>query len=208
MSPAVIGAGWGRTGTTSLKNALEILGFGPCHHMHEVLDHREQVAFFQAAVDGDEVDWDMLFATYNSAVDWPVSAFWRELAEHYPDARFVLSLRDEESWWQSFSRTILVQLMAPKNEADDPAFFELSQMVDKLVIERVFQCAPDDKDAVLARYRAHIDEVRESLPTERLLIVGLGDGWGPLCRFLQCPVPAEPYPLLNTSSDYAKEKLE
>ena len=93
-------------------------------------------------------------------------------------------------------------------EFDDPEFVALSEMVDKLIIERVFKCAPDDKDAVLARFRAHIDDVQQSLPAERLLIIEAGDGWEPLCTFLACPVPDEPYPLLNTTRDYAKEKLE
>jgi len=208
MSPTVIGAGWGRTGTTSLKNALEILGFGPCHHMHEVLANREQLPFFQAAVDGDAVDWEELFSAYRSAVDWPVSAFWRELSEHYPDAKFILSVRDEESWWSSFCRTIQVQLLAPKDASTDPSMFELSRMVDTLVIERVFGCAPDDKPAVLAAYRSHIAEVQATLPPERLLTFQLGDGWEPLCHFLECPVPQESYPLLNTTKDYSREKLE
>ncbi len=208
MSPTVIGAGWGRTGTKSLQQALEILGFGPCHHMHEVLAHFEQVSFFQAAVDGETVDWSTLFSRYRSAVDWPVSYFWRELTGIYPDVKVILSLRDEESWWRSFSETILIQILAPKNGSMDPEFVALGNMIDNLLVDHVFACAPDDKEAVLARFRAHIDEVQQSLPPERLLTVDPGNGWDPLCRFLDCPVPDEPYPFLNTSRDYARKFLQ
>lgn len=206
MGPAVIGAGWGRTSTNSLKVALEKLGFGPCHHMHEVIANPEQVSFFKAAVDGDQVDWGKLFAVYRSAVDWPVAYFWRELSELYPEAKVILSVRDEEAWWRSFSRTILKQMRVPKEQFSDPQFVDLSKMVDKLLIERVFQCAPDNKEQVLTRFRAHIDEVRKTLPAERLLIHQAADGWGPLCRFLDCPLPDESYPFLNTSSDFGASK--
>jgi hypothetical protein len=209
LSLEVIGAGWGRTATTSLKSALEILGFAPCHHMHDVLANQdEQVPFFQAAVDGKEMDWDALFGRYKAAVDWPASHYWRELAEYYPDAKLILSVRDEESWWNSFCRTILVPMQVPLETIQDPQRLALSKMVNTLIADHVFKCAPDDKDAVLARYRAHIEDVKKSLPADRLLILDLEheSGWEPVCEFLDHAIPTEPYPFLNTSHDFEQEK--
>lgn len=209
MSLAVIGAGWGRTATTSLKSALETLGFAPCHHMHDVLARQaEQVPFFQAAVDGEDMEWDELFANYKAAVDWPASHYWRELAEYYPDAKVILSVRDEESWWRSFSRTILIPMQVPLEDIEDPQRLALSRMVNTLVADRVFKCPPDDKDAVLARYRAHIEDVQQSLPPSRLLTLEPGTEWEPLCEFLDCEVPDQAYPFLNTSKDFEEEKEE
>src|SRR5271165_5153635 len=106
MSLAVIGSGFGRTGTLSLKNALETLGFGPCHHMEEVFGHPEQVTHWQAVAAGGTVSWDTVFAGYRSQVDWPGAHVWRQLAEAYPEAKVIHSIRPEEAWWKSFSATI------------------------------------------------------------------------------------------------------
>lgn len=211
MGLAVIGAGWGRTATTSLRSALEILGFAPCHHMHDVLENQDQqVPFFQAAVDHEQVEWDDLFSAYKAAVDWPASHYWHELSEYYPESKVILSVRDEEAWWNSFSRTILVPMQVPLEEIDDPKRLSLSIMINTLIADRVFECAPDDKDAVLARYRAHIRNVQESLPAERLLTLKIEEdsGWKPLCQFLDYPIPDQPYPFLNTSKDFEEEKEE
>jgi Sulfotransferase domain len=93
MALRVIGAGFGRTGTHSLKLALEQLGFAPCHHMYEVRAHPEQLAFWQAAARGELPDWDEVFAGFAAQVDWPGARFWRELAEHFPHAKVILSVR-------------------------------------------------------------------------------------------------------------------
>ena len=93
MTLAVIGAGFGRTGTMSLKVALERLSFGPCYHMIEEMEHPEHDALWQAASDDKPVDWERLFAGYRAAVDWPVAAFWPELASHYPEAKTHLAER-------------------------------------------------------------------------------------------------------------------
>ena len=119
MGLSVIGAGFGRTGTLSLKGALEQLGFGPCHHMAEVFDHPEQIPLWQQAAAGAAVNWDKLLAGYRSTVDWPSAYFWRELAETYPEAKVLLSTRDVDAWYASFSNTIL-KLIAAKDEISLP----------------------------------------------------------------------------------------
>jgi hypothetical protein len=106
MSLTVIGSGFGRTGTASLKCALEILGFGPCHHMEEVMENPEQVAHWQALVAGKPVHWGDVFKGYRAQVDWPGAHVWRELAAVYPDAKIIHSVRPEDAWWKSFSATI------------------------------------------------------------------------------------------------------
>ena len=106
MTLSVIGSGFGRTGTMSLKNALEQLGFGPCHHMEEVFEHPEQVQHWQVVAAGDTVDWNTVFEGYHSQIDWPGAHVWRDLAKTFPNAKVVHSVRPEESWWNSFSKTI------------------------------------------------------------------------------------------------------
>jgi hypothetical protein len=106
MGLKVIGSGFGRTGTMSLKRALEQLAFGPCHHMEEILAHPEQVPHWQAVVAGQAVNWDEVFAGYRSQVDWPGAHVWQELAAAYPQAKVIHTVRPEEQWWKSFSQTI------------------------------------------------------------------------------------------------------
>ena len=112
MALSVIGAGFGRTGTESMKLALEALGMGPCHHMKEVLPNSDQIALWRALVGGGVADWDKAFAGYNSSVDWPGAYYWRELSAYYPKAKIVLTLRSAESWYASMEKTILKVLKA------------------------------------------------------------------------------------------------
>ena len=107
MALSVIGAGFGRTGTESMKLALEALGLGPCHHMKEGLPNPEQISLWRAVARGEPADWDQIFEGYRSAVDWPAAHYWRELAAHYPDAKVVLTVRSPESWYASMENTIL-----------------------------------------------------------------------------------------------------
>ena len=131
MALSVIGAGFGRTGTESMKLALETLGMGPCHHMKEVLANPEQVALWRSAAQGDLPDWEDAFAGYSSAVDWPAAYFWRELSEYYPDAKILLTVRSADSWYASMANTILKTLKA----STDRASIGL-----KLIGEGVFVC--------------------------------------------------------------------
>ncbi|WP_263489056.1 sulfotransferase family protein [Mesorhizobium sp. ES1-3] len=102
MSIKVIGTGFGRTGTDSMREALAILGFGPCHHMHEVIGNEEQKRMWRALAQGAAPDWNQLLSGYVSCLDWPSAYYWRELIEFYPDARVILTYRSAESWWGEF----------------------------------------------------------------------------------------------------------
>lgn len=203
MSLEIIGPGFGRTGTASLKIALERLGFGPCHHMHEVFANPPQVAHWQALAERRPVDWDAVFAGYRSQVDWPGAHVWRELAAHFPQARVILSVRPEESWWRSFSGTIGTLLSQLDSLPDMPPHVRAMLSVGKaLVEEQTFGCASTDKQGVLAAYRRRTEEVRAAIPPARLLVYDVAEGWEPLCRFLGVPVPQEPFPRTNSTEEF------
>jgi len=198
---AVIGAGFGRTGTLSLKAALEQLGFGPCHHMAEIFADPEQLTLWQAAARGDQVDWDEVLDGYRATVDWPSAYFWRELAAAYPTAKVVLSTRDPDSWYASFENTILRVVNAVDRIAD-PHIRATTEMGGRLVGEGVFGGRADDPEHAKAVYRAHHDEVREAIGAERLLTFDVRDGWQPLCEFLEVPAPQTPFPNLNDAEQF------
>ena len=199
MGIKVFSAGFGRTGTLSLKLALEELGFGPCHHMKEVIENGPvQVPLWHAAADGHP-DFVALYKGYNSAVDWPTAAFWRELAAGNPDAKVILSTRSAESWYSSFSETILASLLARENWPP-PAVPWLS-MVVKVVIDRSLG-GRTDKEGVIATFHAHEAAVKAEIPASRLLVHTAKDGWEPLCAFLGVPVPATPYPRTNSKEEF------
>src|SRR5690606_21852220 len=136
MSLSVIGAGFGRTGTLSLKLALEQLGFAPCHHMTEVFANPDQAATWLAAARGEAVDWDSLLEGYKASVDWPSCHFWRELAAHYPDAKVILSTRDPRRWYESISNTIFPAMKAAAS--DEEPVRSVMAMASYLVAEKTF----------------------------------------------------------------------
>ena len=193
MTLAVFGAGFGRTGTESMKRALEALGLGPCHHMTEVLNDPRQQEQWRDVAGGAAPDWDAIFHGYGAAVDWPSAYFWRELSAHYPDAKVLLTVRDAEGWYESFANTILKVLQ--KGGSPD-------SVGEKLIGEGVFGGRAHDRDHAIAVYEKSIADVRASLPPERLLTFHVGDGWEPLCRFLDRPVPDMPFPRCNTTADF------
>lgn len=193
MTLAVIGAGFGRTGTESMKLALEQLGLGPCHHMKEVIASPEQLRLWRGAARGDVPDWETAFAGFNSSVDWPSSFFWRELSEAYPGAKIVLTLRTSDSWYKSMSNTIFKVLDA----TTDPDSIGLT-----LIANRVFGGRYHDRDHAIAVYEKNNAEVQAAFSEDRLLTYRLGDGWEPLCRFLGKPVPDSPFPRSNSTAEF------
>jgi hypothetical protein len=193
MALKVFGAGFGRTGTASMKQALEILGLGPCHHMWEVMSNPAQLALWRAAARGALPDWDEAFAGYRSAVDWPSAYFWREVSAHYPEAKVLLTVRSAESWYESMDRTILPVLRTSTNP---------DSIGVRLVGGRVFGGRLDDRAHAIAVYEKNIADVQAAFPPERLLTYRLGDGWQPLCRFLGMPVPDMSYPQSNSTEQF------
>jgi hypothetical protein len=202
MSLAIIGSGFGRTGTASLKRALEILGFGPCHHMEEVMPHPEQVAYWQAAFAGEPIDWDELFSGYRSQVDWPGAHVWRQLAAAYPEAKVIHSIRPEEAWWTSFSATIGKLLSIYKDLPVPPHAAAMMKAMETAIVEQTFGCPLTDRAGVLAAYRRRTEEVRATIPRERLLVFDVSQGWESLCAFLGVPVPSEAFPRTNSTQEF------
>jgi Sulfotransferase domain len=200
MTLRVVGAGLGRTGTMSLKLALEKLLGGPCYHMLEVLSHPEHVPEWHRAARGEMPDWSTLLAGYRAAVDWPASAFWPELAAAYPDAVVLLSVRDPDAWWESASQTIFKGI-AHAEERGVPEMAERLAMVRDLFAQR-FVWPPDQEALAKAAFERHNARVRASVPRERLLEWQASDGWGPICQALGVAVPDEPFPRSNTREDW------
>jgi hypothetical protein len=199
----VIGAGLGRTGTLTLKTALEQLGFGPCHHMVEVFAHPEQAEFWRRAAEGEAVDWEEVFSAYNASVDWPSCHFWRQLAARYPDAKVVLSLRDPERWWESMDATILKVTQAM---FADPARRAAMRFIELILVDQTF--AGDlSRDNVIAAFERHNAVVRAAIPPERLLVFEAAQGWTPLCAFLGVPVPETPFPKVNSREEFMSQAV-
>lgn len=194
MALRIVGSGLGRTGSFSLKLALEQLGFGPCHHMVEVFGHPESMPLWIAAGEG-RPDWDAIFEGYVSAVDYPTAAYWRELAAHYPDAKVIHTERDPDSWFDSTQATIF----APGSFADNPPphikpFFEsfIGSMAGHI----------HDRAFMTEHFRRNSEAVWASIAPERLFVMQVGEGWDRLCAFLGVPVPDAPYPRENTRDQF------
>jgi len=204
----IIGAGYGRTGTVSLQQAFEQLGY-PCYHMQEVMKayDRGHVEQWDAAMRDVEIDWHELFTGYEATVDFPACVFYRELMEAFPDALVVLSVRDAEKWWLSYSKLLgLVSMATWFNFV--PMFRKFSAMNTRLM-ERVFGGSLQtlNKDDYVAQYLRHIDDVKATVPAERLLVYSVTEGWEPLCEFLGQPVPEQPFPHANAGISELRSKI-
>ncbi|WP_181786129.1 sulfotransferase family protein [Streptomyces phytophilus] len=204
----VIGAGVGRTGTLSLKTALERLGFGPCHHMLGLFEDPGQIPMWQAASRGEAVDWRQVFAEYRSTVDWPGARFWREISGAFPEAKVVLTVRDPESWYASAASSIHAAAVAPPPEDADEGFLRLREMSLEVVWDGVFDGRFTDKEHALKVVAEHDAAVREGVDAGRLLVFRVSEGWEPLCEFLGVPVPDEAFPRSNERGRFMDEVRE
>jgi Sulfotransferase domain len=212
----VIGVGFGRTGTASLKVALERLGTGPCHHMLDVMQDHALTRAWLATAESQHPDWSALFAGYSSTVDWPAAAFWRELLEAYPRAKAILTVRDPQRWYDSMEKTILrawrqrreragnapVPGTGAAGRATDMADF--GKLTEAVVSRRVFGGKGEDRDHAIATFQRHTAEVRATVAPDRLLVYEVTQGWAPLCAFLDVPEPDEPFPWENDSATFVQ----
>jgi hypothetical protein len=214
MGIRVIGAGLGRTGTLSLKVALEELGLIKTYHMMELIQDPARVVHWEAAGRGEPVDWDALFEGYQATVDYPGCQYYRQLMEHYPDAKVILTVRDPRKWYESASETIFqaARMHGPGAKPDPdapgaPAFpfpgdpqllMRVFGMIQRDIFGGHFQGKIDDPEHCMAVFNRHNEEVRATVPPEKLLVYEVKEGWEPLCRFLGVPVPeGKPFPHLN-----------
>jgi len=209
----VIGAGFGRTGTWSLKAALEKLGFDPCYHMTEVFAHPEHADFWGSAWRGEPADWEGVLGGYEATVDWPACTFYEELMERYPEAKVLLSVRDPEPWYESTRSTIYELSLLLDRSPIARLIFGLisllvfggfaggrSSIVNDMIWQGTFDGRFEDEAYAIEVFKRHNDEVKRRVPSERLLIYEVKEGWGPLCEFLGVPEPEEPFPRLNDAA--------
>jgi hypothetical protein len=192
----IVGAGLGRTGTMSLKLALDQLGQGPCYHMAEVFKDPAAPDRWGRAFDGEPVDWEAMFDGYRASVDWPGAAFWRELADLYPDAKVILSVRDPERWFASTQATIFRPELHERHK--DSAF---GVMLNKMVLKEL-DGRVNDRDHLIAAYNAHNAAVRAAIAPGRLLEFEASQGWGQLCAFLGVAEPDTPFPQSNSTEEF------
>jgi Sulfotransferase domain len=212
----VIGAGLPRTGTLSQKVALEMLGFGPCYHMVNVLTNLPLAEQWEQALD-DEVNWDEVFGEHESTVDWPGSFFYRELADAYPDAKVVLSVRDPEAWERSMLDTIwglfhghsVMAHVSKAREFVDPEWRDYMQLMQRMwAAQGVFSGAelrPGQLAEAISRYQ---EQVQRNIPGDRLLVWNVQEGWEPLCCFLGVDVPQAEFPRLNDSKMFVDRIID
>jgi len=202
MTLKVIGAGFGRTGTSSVRQALGELGYN-CYHMSEVLfggnDKKGDVDFWQdawAAEDRSQIKWEELFADYAATIDFPGSAFWKELSVAYPDSKLILTHHPKgpEGWYESTIGTIYGGM----GEAGSTPFGrKVNDLMNTIIWRGVLKGTMDDREAAIARYKEHSEEVQDTIPADRLLVFSADQGWGPLCEFLGAPTRDEAFPRTN-----------
>ncbi len=206
----VIGAGFGRTGTASLKVALEELGFGPCYHMSEVYANPDHIELWEAAMRGEYMDWDRLFHDYQATVDWPGAAFYEELLERYPAAKVILTVRAPQRWYESTRSTIY----NIQNVASSPIFSLAAMFVPRLrdlrraalmaadlVWNQTFEGRFEDREHAIEVFERWNATVEKRVSAERLLVYEVKEGWGPLCEFLGVEAPDESFPRLNAAAE-------
>jgi hypothetical protein len=217
MAIKVIGAGFGRTGTLSLKLALEQLGFSKCYHMEELLANPHHVQYWEGANQGKAVDWNSLFAGYQATVDFPGYRHYKALMDYYPNAKVLLSVRDPEKWYESTHNTIYQAAPGLGQKILMGLKLPFSPRLQKLV--RVFKMASgvwkndfagrfEDKAFALEAFHRHNEEVKRIVPANRLLVYEVKQGWEPLCEFLKVPVPAVAFPRVNERADFKRKTRE
>lgn len=196
MPLKVIGAGLGRTGTLSLKVALEQLGIGRCYHMTECFPDPAAPPLWVEAAHG-RADWNAIFEGFSATVDYPACTFWRELSAFYPQAKVILTVRDADKWFDSTQATIF---SAPLREQ-----LRGSPLADFFgtTVFRDFGDRIDDREFMVDYFKRRNAEVESALSGERLLVYDVAQGWEPLCRFLDVPVPDAPFPRVNVREDLA-----
>jgi len=205
MALEIIGAGFGRTGTNSLKIALEHLGFGPCHHMFEVRDNPHRLPDWQALARGERRDWSEVFSGYRSQVDWPGARYWRELAAHFPKAKVILSVRDPDDWFDSVQRTI-VPFLSARGEHSSEHVNAIAEMGQELIARQVFDEKMDNREHATRVFREHVAKVKSEVSPERLLVFDPREGWEPLCEFLGAELPGIPFPSTNSSKQFDEKE--
>ncbi len=216
MGIQVIGAGLARTGTMSLKMALETLGYHQCFHIVELLKNPQRLKFLDPKLASGSSDWDAVFQGYQAAVDYPACLYYETLLKQNPTAKVILTLRDPEQWYQSVLNTVyrgkpkgvgdVVRLIKGLLTSSDmrrlaPVFM----YNDKLIWRGQFQSKFEDKAWAIQVYNDHIEQVKQRVPANQLLIFEVKQGWEPLCYFLDKPIPDTPFPRANSQAEFNRK---
>lgn len=198
----MLGTGFGRTGTLSLKHALDRLGLGPTYHMQEAIKRPSHLRAWRDHGRGHAVDWDRLLDGFRSTVDYPACLIWRDLLALHPEARVVHTVRDPERWWTSARDTIyLGRTMFPGwARAVLPPASHYLEVTDRLIWDGSFSGRFLDRDHAIEVFERHTAEVVAGVPADRLLVFEVAQGWEPLCSFLGVDVPDVPFPRVNDSA--------
>lgn len=202
----IIGSGFGRTGTMSLKEALEILGFGPCYHMETVIKRPSNINTWHQISQGTPTDWQAVFQGYNATVDFPGSLFYKELLVAFPDAKVIHSVRDPLRWYNSTMTTIFQTNAAFPTWLRDifPPLGRFMEMQNILIWQNLFENRFADKERALEIFAEFTADVERSVPADQLLVFEVKQGWEPLCDFLAVPIPDVPFPHVNDRSKFMR----
>jgi Sulfotransferase domain len=210
----LVGVGFGRTGTMSLKGAIEELGF-PCFHMIDLImgENKERdLPYWVKIANREPVDWDEVFEPWEATVDWPACSRWEELIVAFPDAPVLLNIRDFDGFYRSCQNTILAVKQAamagelPEDANRDGPSPELWGAIEKLIWQGDFQGRFEDKEWVRQMYYDRIETIKDAVPAERLIVWELGkDGWEPICEALGVDVPDKPFPHLHDTNEFRTE---
>ena len=203
MSLDIIGAGLPRTGTKTLKKALEILGYRKCYHMYELGIHPEHIHYWEAASEGAEVDWETLFAGYRATTDYPAAYHWRSLLKYYPNAVVILTVRDPAQWYRSANETVfkIAEEIPPNNSP-----LAQRRRLWKRDMQKWFGEEIDNIELMLQKFEEHQKNVQNGVSAERLLIYEVSQGWEPLCSFLSQDIPDLEFPFENARADFLKRQ--
>ncbi|KAB2343607.1 sulfotransferase family protein [Actinomadura rudentiformis] len=204
----LINTGLGRTGTTSLKGALEQLGYGPCFHMFDIVGDEARIAEWEKVVcEGQDPDWEALFAGYTSAVDGPPAVYYREMMKAFPEAKMVLTVRDAERWYQSTYDTLYQFVLMNEKKAPPPNSLpaRIYRVTSTMVWNGLFDGRFSDKEHAIEVYHQHNKEIAQNIDPDRLLIYDVTQGWEPLCAFLGVDVPSEDFPHLNDTESMRRQ---
>ena len=206
MGLSVIGAGFGRTGTNSFQVAMEMIGFAPCHHMFVLMNNPGSVDAWVKAAEDTLINWDEIYGDFAATCDFPHCVFYEELAEFYPLAKVVLTVRDPESWYQSATQTIFspenMERMSKGGTDGTGAMAQLAGPLGKVMSRVIDFKKLGDKQVTIDSFNRYNEKVQATIPPDRLLVYEVSEGWEPLCNFLEVPVPVEPFPFTNTTDEF------
>jgi len=203
MALKIIGAGFGRTGTASIQLALEKLGFEKCYHMYEIRNDKSKAQAWYDASIKKPVDWDDVFTGYQATIDWPACSFYKDLIDKYPNAKVILTVRDPDKWYKSVRDTIYIMsnilpwwayLLSGKSRI-------MRKMISNVIWDGTFNGRFEQEDYAKNVFLNHIEQVKNTVAKEKLLIYEVTQGWQPLCDFLNLPIPeGEAFPNVNDTN--------